>query len=137
MERGERDLWAVRTGCRGGRAEAQLHGASRKERDKTKGLGRAAWTAVEVETQGGPDGRTAVYLVFRDEGLHLLDLLGDDLLVLVSQGGLGPLQPSQQRLQQLLLSDEPGQGAGQPLLVLLRPGQHLSGEQKLPGFLPS
>lgn len=71
------------------------------------------------------------YLVLRDEGFHLFNLLGDDLLVPVAQRGFGPLQPGQQGFQQLLLCDEPSQGAGQSLLVLLSPGQHLMDKQTL------
>lgn len=69
--------------------------------------------------------------MLRDEGFHLFDLLGDDLLVPLGQRGFSPLQPGQQGFQQLLLCDEPGQGAGQSLLVLLRPGQHLMDKQTL------
>ena len=59
--------------------------------------------------------------MLRDERFDLLYLLRQDLLVLLCERGLGPLQPAQQALQQLLSGQKLTESSGQPLLMLPRP----------------
>ena len=66
-----------------------------------------------------------LYLVFCYEGFDLLHLLWQQLLVLVVEAALGPLQPAQQTLQQLLGGQQLAEGRGQTLLVLPGPSLDL------------
>lgn len=76
----------------------------------------------------GPGGRRdGRYLVLRNEGLDLLDILG--LLVPLDQHGLRPLDPRQQFFQQLRVGHEFQERRFKPLLVLLRPGENLEEKQ--------
>lgn len=77
--------------------------------------------------KGPGEHRDGRYLVLRNEGLDLLDILG--LLVPLDQHGLCPLDPRQQLFQQFRIGHEFQERHFKPLLVLLRPREHLEEKQ--------
>lgn len=78
-------------------------------------------------SEGSAVSRSAC-LVLGDEAFDLVDLLRQRLLVLVVQVALGPLEPRQQVLQQLLGAPQLGERRGQSLLVLPGPSLYLWAE---------
>lgn len=65
------------------------------------------------------------HLVLRDEVFDLINILRHGLLVLLDQGCLSPLDPSQELFQKLCICHQLGKRRLQSLLVLLCPRENL------------